>query len=284
MRWVRGWHLVVDCQPVGSSIAHPRMKTHLWPQPARFLNFITNIIPFSLTCVNPKTGEEVRGLGGELEVEIEKSISCLLNIGRETKIPEKTIFNWENTETPTSTVLSDLLCNKTQKFRIFLLPVRNRDVYAYHGGEYVVNEEQKLWIDRPPFPRQSRALLIYICLIGFGAKWDCLSAGKFEPIVIISYMGGRKPLPSAFQPMLCSPIFSSTARHKQKRKLESTAVRQLRWFHTWGEVKHPAAWQQTQPGTIISFLAMHTSLLRHKYFICWTIMIYIDMHAYEHAN
>ena len=151
VRWVRGWHLVVDCQPVGSSIAHPRMKTHLWTQPARFLNFITIIIPFSLTCVNPKNGEG--GLGGELEVEIEKSISCLLNIGWETKIPEKTIFNWENTGTPTSTVLFNLLCNNTQKFRIFLLPVRNRDVicnYAYHGGGYVVNEEQKLWIDRPP--------------------------------------------------------------------------------------------------------------------------------------
>ena len=74
------------------------------------------------------------GLGGELEVEIEKSISCLLNIGRETKIPEKTIFNWENTGTPTSTVLSDLLCNNTQKFRIFLLPVRNRDVHIMEGS------------------------------------------------------------------------------------------------------------------------------------------------------
>ena len=52
----------------------------------------------------------------------------------------------------------------------------------------------KIHQHRPlPSPRQSFALLIYICLIGFGAKWSP-SAGKFEPIVIISYMGGRKPL------------------------------------------------------------------------------------------
>ena len=48
-------------------------------------------------------------------------------------------------------------------------------------------------------------------------------------------------------------------------KLESTAVRQLGWFHTWREVKQPPAWQQPQPGTIISFLAMHTAQITHKY-------------------
>ena len=65
-------------------------------------------------------------------------------------------------------------------------PDRDRAVVGLGHAYYEVG------ISQSPSPRQSLALLIYICLIGFGAKWS-LSAGKFEPIVMISYMEGRKP-------------------------------------------------------------------------------------------
>ena len=123
-----------------------------------------------------------------------------------------------------------------------------------------------LHISLPPFPSLVKALrcwsiFVWLDLAQSGA-WVRANLSQ-----LWSFHTWKAANPCLLHSKLCyqHKCFVTHVTNKSA-KLESTAARQLGWFHTWREVKQPPAWQQPQPGTIISFLAMHTAQITQKYF------------------
>ena len=119
---------------------------------------------------------------------------------------------------------------------------------------------------KPPFPSLVKALrcwsiFVWLDLAQSGA-WVRANLSQ-----LWSFHTWKAANPCLLHSKLCyeQKCFVTHVTNKSA-KLESTAARQLGWFHTWREVKQPPAWQQPQPGTIISFLAMHTAQITQKYF------------------